>query len=626
MCGIVGIFKKTGSLSAQDILAMTDSLEHRGPDGFGYLCSEHVLDQSILRNNHQISMAGDVNFAFGHRRLAIHDLSDNGLQPMSYANRYWIVFNGEIFNYMQLRSELEVLGYHFKTNTDTEVIMAAYDAWGKDCLNKFNGMWAFVLLDLKQEEAFMARDRFGIKPLYYYQDKQVFIFASEIKAILKYSQFQAMPNLEYLKSYYASGSKEYLETTAFTGIMRFPLASYATMGIANLSDFEFCHYWSIKPNVDSGKLNEQQLVEYKQKYLECLSDAVRLRLQADVKVGSALSGGLDSSTIVALVNQQLKQEGHEGKQETFSNVYKTIADSDCDESEFIDHVAAELDVKSNQIEPSEASVLKEYAKMIYHLECPPDNSLMSSWHTFKMVGESEVSVTLDGQGADELLCGYLGYYFLYFAQVPLLEFFKLHKHVLKVPKIIKHYWAGLSLNLMSRVIGKRLTQKLWHKLGRSEKPFQPINERLLDDFGKHLVTLLHYADSTSMAFSIESRMPFMDYRLVELLYSIPAEYKLFDGWTKYLARKSAVGLLPDNIVWRKDKKGWPVPEKVWFDGALKSWMEETVLSSQFLLDNQFIDTQEEFLGLPMLKKVRLLNLAIWHQVFFGDEDKLSKTV
>ena len=301
-----------------------------------------------------------IPFAFGHRRLAILDLSEQGHQPMCYRGRYWIVYNGEVYNHIELRAELEALGYTFSSRTDTEVIMASYDAWGVDCLNRFNGEWVFVLYDSKREELFISRDRFGIKPLYYYQDDQHFIFGSEIKALLKHPAVPKEPNTKYCKLFLKEGSKEHLRETAFVGIYRFECASFLKCRIEEIfQPFKETRFWSVQPNLSDEPYDEAKAYECAERYYNLLEDAVRLRLRADVKVGSALSGGLDSSSVVYLVNRQLKTAGCEVQQETFSSVYRTPGSEYCDESHYIDEVARSLDVRSNIRLSPESKILSK---------------------------------------------------------------------------------------------------------------------------------------------------------------------------------------------------------------------------------------------------------------------------
>jgi len=600
MCGIVGIISKTKieKESTKDIIEkMNNTLIHRGPDGEGYYYGD--------------------NFVFAHRRLAIVDLSDAGKQPMEYMNRYIITYNGEIYNYIELKKELESHGYKFKSHTDTEVIMASYDFWGVDCLNKFNGMWAFVIYDKKEDKFFISRDRFGIKPLYFYKDDEIFIFASEIKAILAHPKVETRPNITFLESYLKLGCREFLRETAFENICRFDFAHYFEGGIEEIfHNFKLNRYWDIKPNLSREKFDPRKAKEYAEKYYNLLEDAVRIRLRADVKIGSALSGGLDSSSVVYIINKLLKAQKKEELQETFSSVYKSKGTEHCDESQFINIIAQKLNVKSNQIEPKEEEIPSEIEKMIWHLENPPENSLMSSWHTYKLISSTDVKVVLNGQGADEQLAGYLGYIQYYLPSLSLVDLIKESLVLLKIKDSWRYVLKGFLIGLYRIIFGDKVLNFTLKKV--LKKNFEPdLNKKLVEDIKTGLVTLLHYDDHTSMAYSIESRLPFMDYRVIEFLASVPACYKIHNGWTKYLARLAFDGKLPDEIVWRRDKMGWPIPEKTWFEGKLEKWFYDKINSCK-------ICKMLGISGIPKRfnKKVRMLILSVWEDVFMQCPRKL----
>ncbi len=595
MCGISGIISKK-RIEKDIIEPMTDTIIHRGPDGFGYYYGE--------------------KFVFGHRRLSIVDLSDAGHQPMQYLNRYVITFNGEVYNHLELRKELEKNGYVFQSHTDTEVIMASYDFWGVDCLSKFNGMWAFVIHDRLKDKYFMSRDRFGKKPFYYYKDQEKFIFGSEIKVILAHPDVESKPNLKFLDSYVQNGAKEYIKETAFENIFRFDFSSYFEGSLEDIfENFNQNKFWEIKPNLSHEKFDEEKAKEYAKQYYELLEDAVRIRLRADVKVGSALSGGLDSSSIVYLVNKLLKEQDKEELQETFSSVYKSDGTQECDESYFIDIMALKLGVHSNQIEPKEDEIPSQIEKMIWHLENPPDNSLMSSWHTFKLVASTDVKVTLDGQGADEQLGGYLPYLLNYISSLSIVDMFSQAKKCLQIPNSNKYVFVGLCLGLYRVLFGEKFLKFTIKNIFKRDFETN-LNKKLGIDTMSSLITLIHYADHASMAFSIESRMPFMDYRLVEFLASVPACYKMRDGWTKYLARLAFDGKLPDEINWRKDKMGWPIPEKKWFYGNLNRWFIENIESCKLSKKLSFKEKENKRFS----NNIKRMNLSIWEKSFLNNLD------
>lgn len=599
---------------------MTDSLIHRGPDDEGYLMGgPHEKDQELSKCDFTQC---PYSLAFGHRRLAIVDLSSQGHQPMEYRGSYWIVYNGEVYNYPELRGELEKIGYTFRSHTDTEVILASYDAWGSECLKKFNGMWVFVIYDVKNKKIFISRDRFGIKPLYYYQDGENFVFASEIKAFFRHPIIRKEPNRDYCKEYLRKGPQEHLRETAFSGINRFDNASFLECDIEEVfHPFEEKKFWHLTPNLSDEPYNEEKARIYSEHYYHLISDAVRLRLRADVKVGSALSGGFDSSSIVYLIHQHLKMNNQKEMQVTFSSVYRTPGTEYCDESYFINLIVKALDVQSHQIEPRIEDILEEHKKFIYYLDTPASNTLMSSWHTYKLTKNCGVTVTLDGQGDDEQLAGYLYYLMYYFWNLPFSRLCKEMPPFFQVPGALPFLIRGLILHVSRQIIGDKGTKSIL-QFFRKEINNRPLNQLLYEDLEQSLETLFHYADRGSMAFSIESRMPFMDYRLVEFLATVPASYKIHAGWTKFIARKAFDHRLPDSICWRKDKMGWPIPEEFWFKGKLKEDFCRRLQNGTFLpeLGVDFSKTDEKrlFKKYPFGFLMRCYVLETWHSVFWRE--------
>jgi asparagine synthase (glutamine-hydrolysing) len=597
MCGIVGIVSDIAR-NHEPLAAMCLTLGHRGPDGSGV----HV----------------EPAVSFGHRRLSILDLSDRGRQPMIYRDRYVITYNGEIYNYRELRAELSGLGHDFHTGTDTEVIMAAYDQWGTDCLARFNGMWAFAILDRAERTLFVARDRFGVKPLHFHWRRGLFAFSSEIKALLVHPSVPRQPDLAYVRNYLAHGPSEDLPETAFAGVSRLANASYIREHVDDLLARRprEHRYWTMTPNTSTEKFEPSLGARLAERYAELLQDAVALRLRADVKVGSALSGGLDSSSIVTFVNDSLRRQGAEEQQETFSCVYRTEGTQDCDESAYIEKLAATLGVKSNLIEPREADIAEQHRRMIYFLDTPPESSLMSSWHTFRRVSMTPVKVTLDGQGADEQLGGYLPHIISYLAwcQDPLREAAALRRF----DGAAGFCGLGLAASALRRSGFPQLLPATLRHFKKQVFDGTALNVALAHESLHRLTNLIHYADRTSMAFSIESRMPFLDFRLAEFLASVPAAYKVHAGYTKHLAREAMTGRLPAEIVWRKDKMGWPIPEQHWFRGNLACWVEGEIDGSEFVREFRGKQPARDLLASRAAIKhvVRLLNLAVWHRGFF----------
>jgi asparagine synthase (glutamine-hydrolysing) len=642
MCGFVGIFnlnRETHNYT-DSILHMTEEINYRGPDDEGYLFITDT-ESTIFKgdNTPNYNKTDEITYfpsqhikntdikaeiAFGFRRLSIHDLSISGHQPMSYISRYWIVFNGEIYNYPELKDELTRFGYTFKSNTDTEVIMASYDKWGKNCLNKFNGMWAFILYDIKLKILFVSRDRFGIKPLNYYIDKNVLIFSSEIKSILKFPGVNTTPNVNYLKDYLKTGGKEHIKDTAFKNIFRFNFASYVEQSFNDIKNvgIKEKEFWNLKINLSREKYDDIKAIDYANNYYKLLINSTKLRLRADVKVGSALSGGLDSSSIVYSINQLLKAENKNNRQETFSCVYLEKATNKLDESRYINEIVDFLNVASKKIEPDTDNIIKDYSRMIYAMDNPPNDSVMSGWHVYKLVAETDIKVMLDGQGADEQQGGYLKYIPNYFIDLPVSYLFPEYKLFKMIPGISKHTLKlCVLLNIFKRIFSRKAVFHLLKWLGKNYQMSYSLNEILKCDMTNNLVKLLHYGDRISMAHSIESRAPFMDYRLVEFTASIPLVYKLHGGWTKYFARLAMKNKLPDNLTWRKDKMSFPNADEYWFKDKLKEWCCSKIESSELLKKlNIGQNIRNEISVISVENLMRLLNLSIWDKVFWNKKE------
>ncbi|MEI8204181.1 MAG: asparagine synthase (glutamine-hydrolyzing) [Bacteroidota bacterium] len=633
MCGIVGIFNFNGRADVQlpHAVNMASAMKHRGPDDEGFVVFQNDYKpirffgedtpgpvreaHPALRDTQESSVPSSV-VALGHRRLSILDLSPGGHQPMcSSDSRYWIVYNGEIYNYIELRQELKVLGHHFKTESDTEVILAAYQQWGEECLPRFNGDWAIVIYDEQKNKLFVSRDRFGVKPLYYFQDEERILFSSEIKGLLAHPDVKTEANLDYLKSYLESGAKEWLKETAFTNIYRFPFAHYAKITLSPAETrWDTLRYWNMKPNLSKEPLNQERAEHYAAQYYELLKDAVRIRLRSDVPVGCALSGGLDSSSIVYIVNELSKENGCQKQVRTFSLVHTSVESQDCDESDYIYRLRDKLNLDASTGEPlpSEIPVLIDI--VLSNMESPPDSMCMAGIFTLRIAKKNKFVVTMDGQGADEQLAGYEGYIGDYLSGINGLLF---------IPESIRLLNTfGWSLPVLIYFLKVFLVKFFYRELNIIREYFQSkkrveryktLNESLANSIETSLVNLIHYADSRSMYYSIESRMPFMDYRLVEFNASVPSNYKIYKGYTKYYARLAFKDKLPLEITWRRDKMGFPMPEKYWLSIPLRDWFYSIVNKSR-LIKNISTEQIDDKMGLA--KRVRFLNVSVFEKVFF----------
>jgi asparagine synthase (glutamine-hydrolysing) len=651
MCGLLLVYTPHQPTAAGTVQAMAHTLRHRGPDGEGYVgvmpegpvvmagrdTPEAVVaalsasrQQAVPRVDAQAERSAPLWLA--HRRLAILDLSPLGHQPMADAReRYWAVYNGEVYNHLELRAELEALGHRFASHSDTEVLLAAYAQWGAQALSRFNGMWALVIYDHRRRTLFIARDRFGVKPLYVWRGPQgALMLASEIKALLAHPLVKAAPQIDECLDFVRQGPQAWREATAFEGITRFPAGHWAEVALdAPVPLLRPQAYWQ-HPQAPEGAehhtFSAARAAQHVERYRELLADAVRLRLRADVRTGTALSGGLDSSSIALLVNNALRERGATERQEVFSSVYKKAQQAGVDESAFIERVAQQLGVRSNQIEAQAADVPFEHERMVWALDTPAANTLMSSWHTFKLVAERGVVVTLDGQGADEQLAGYARYTRNRLVHQGLRSALREAWATARgMQGFAAHIGVGLAGQLLRRVLGTAGLAGLVRRLGMGSDPSLTLAQALQHDFGHNLQNLLLYADKTAMAWSVESRMPFMDYRLVEFIASVEPAYKLHGGWTKWLGRSAMQGRLPDAVVWRQDKMGWPIPEQEWFAGPLKGWLAAQLQRSEFV---QAMAAQAgvPVAGAGLAQQLRLLNLATWHRIYFEEPGRPGRVL
>jgi asparagine synthase (glutamine-hydrolysing) len=565
--------------------------------------------------------------------LSIVDLSPLGHQPMRLGEHLHVVFNGELYNHVELRGELEALGHAFESHSDTEVLLAAYNQWGARAWQRFNGMWAFVIVDSMRRKLLIARDRFGIKPLYYWAgDGGELLLASEIKALLVHPRVQARVDPEACRQFVTAGPQAWHEHTMFVGVHRFPAGHWAEVSIDAPAPPVPVPYWSA-PEVDAVALaapfDAARADKLGQEYRALLDDAVRLRMRMDVRFGTALSGGLDSSQIASRVNAELRRRGTQERQEVFSSVYRgasadsatfAVALRAADESRFIATLSERLDVRSNTVEPRWQDVPAEHERMIWALDSPPANTLMSSWHTYALVARRGVTVTLDGQGADEQLAGYLRYLrnlLIHSGTVDALRNARcIARHTQGAARAA---WVGLAAHALRRMLGRAGLAALARRTERAHDFPLTLPQMLTRDFATDLQTLLHYADQSSMAWSLESRMPFMDWRLVTFLARVPTAYLVHDGWTKWLARHAMRDELPAEVVWRRDKVGWAIPEPAWFGphGPLHDWLTRCVNDSAFATSaarEAKLDVQRS----PLPIRLRLLNLAAWHRIFFAE--------
>jgi asparagine synthase (glutamine-hydrolysing) len=558
MCGIAGIFSSNPSLvSPGRLQQMSAAIAHRGADGAAFR----------LYNNGSAGLA--------HRRLAIIDLSQAAAQPMEYAQRYHIVHNGEIYNYKELKHTLQQKGYRFSNESDTEVILAAYECYGHQCLQYFEGMFAFAIWDTKEQQLFAARDRFGEKPFFYYKDDDQFLFASEMKALWA-AGIEKQVDESMLYNYLTLGYIQHPGTPVrcfYKNIAQLPARHYLVYDLpSNLLSLH--QYWDIDARHTDHGITDDKAVD---RFRELFTQSVSNRLRSDVAVGTSLSGGLDSSAVLATVCQLTSTPVH-----TFSAVFPGFAR---DESKHINTVVHHLGVVSHEVQPSAADMLNDFEKVCYHQETPFQSSgTIAQFKVFELAKEHGVTVLLDGQGADETLAGYHKYYTGFWQELgrsnPSLQ----QQEILATRQLgidtdwgWKQQLAGRFPSLASSFL---VTSK-----SRKQKYHPDLNPAFVKEHGKShyarphidslngmlyynsflngLEELLQYADRNSMAHGREVRLPFLHHKLVEFIFSLPPSFKIRKGFTKWILRQAMQAQLPESIVWRKDKTGFETPQQQW---------------------------------------------------------------
>ena len=638
MCGIAGVINKNREpIDISLLFSIADTLSHRGPDDekFVIFNSENTK-WHVFKRNESHSFKGDLGFA--HRRLSIIDLSDLASQPMSdEKNELWIVHNGEIFNYLEIKRELIKLGYRFHTQSDTEVILNAYSEWGKDCLGKFNGMWAFVIYDLRKNIIFGARDRFGIKPFYYHSGDKYFSFASEIKALLKLPWISRESFLPAIKDYLFYSRVNTSRFTFFKEIYELEAGHFLELDLNTGFRFKISKWWDLTENLSELPRGD---IDKFEKFRDFLLSSIRLRLRSDVPVGTCLSGGLDSSSIVSLANPFLK----EGNQKTFSVVHPGFK---FDESKYVDEIAKNYNVISHKTSITGKSLLNDLENLIYaHDEPFTSTSMYAQWKVFQLAKQNGVTVTLDGQGADELLAGYPYFKMVFWSELlqklDILKFFReIFLDSRSIPESIFNFIMAFSgffshrrMIYLARAKDPQYQSKWINKNYFKEIPLphSPIkkrfnsrlNQRLYEVFAYDgLPALIRYADRNSMGHSLESRMPFLDYRIVTYLFSLSSEFKINNGLSKYILRKALRKDIPVKILERRDKIGFETPEAEWFRGEMSSWINDITQSSSIKKRgfyniknlNEIFEKHKKGLINASRPLWRVINLELWHREY-----------
>ena len=615
MCGIAGAFYREG-FDSEILLKMSRRMQHRGPDGEGFLFVEPNQVVPVAGNDttpnclngrfdwlpknaefqHQTVLGGLV-----HRRLAIISTDESGHQPMSYNNRYWISYNGEVYNYIEIRSELESLGLKFQTGSDTEVILAAYQQWGKSCLDRFNGMWSFVIYDHIEKTLFASRDRFGVKPFYYHNSAGKFLFASEYKVLLASGEISRKLNEKAVFDYFVFSEIEYESQGFFEEILELDPGHFLTYDLKS-EQIEVARYYSL-PFVDESQTVKYSTGELIEITRQKLLDATRLRLRADVEVGSCLSGGLDSSAIVGMM-RHLLPENH--PLHVFTAVFPG---KESDESSWAQQMGDFAGAISHEVAPNAEMLLESLDELSFALDIPIwSTSTFAQFSVMKLVRDKGLKVVLDGQGGDELFGGYAPHLYFFWKGLQASDrknemrafgknaqkfkwrqWFR-YEGVFKTgsfvsSEIYRRYFPGLDL------LNKDFYYRHQTRFKKNEsKQWVDLNSRLAWEMDNStLKAYLRCEDRCSMWHSVESRTPFSDdHVLAEWSFSLPGKLKISNNTGKVLLREAAKPFMPTAIYNRRDKKGYSTPNNEWIRKIAPDVM--SIFEQSDI--NQFIDVKK----------------------------------
>jgi asparagine synthase (glutamine-hydrolysing) len=578
MCGILGILPKSESKKFERALT---TLEHRGPDGSGVW---HDTEGGI---------------SLGHRRLSILDTSELGQQPMHFG-RFVITYNGEIYNFVEIRKELEGLKYRFQSQSDTEVILAAYQEWGTDCLLKFNGMWSLAIWDKTEKRLFLSRDRFGKKPLFYAFDGDSFVFASEMKAIMPFlKERKASKDFKWCSQniHVYEGTDKCL----IDGIHRFPAGHYAFLNLNDIKEkrLSLTRYWNLLEHLVEAPPQYKDQVE---QFRELFIDACRIRMRADVPIGTSLSGGMDSSAVTCAMAEVGRRGALQREQKDWQHAFVAVfPNTEIDERYYAEKVVEHTHIKGTYVEIDAAEGVSKLENYLYLFEELYPTPPVAMIETYKKVRENGVVVTLDGHGADELLAGYA--FDLY------ETFFDMKFDANRMKEIVatrldsrgetvsgSENWrlTKEAARFMTRVVGNNVLQNVNHipflkdkfrlplRRYKKKKQLGHFNSLLLDTVEHTILPLmLRNYDRFAMAASVENRMPFLDHRVVSFLLSLPWESKIRGGFTKAILRDAMSPYMPDEVTWRKHKIGYSSPLNEWMRGAWKPYIMDSIHSTAF---------------------------------------------
>ena len=657
MCGIAGIFDPVGHADLGRMNRMAALLRHRGPDDEGMVLCDPASGATLTLGGGDTPadvFASPLSYAPGrssgdargarwsvallHRRLSIVDLSPSGHQPMCDASgALWLTYNGEVYNFVELRQELEALGQSFVSTSDSEVILAAYRHWGPDCVRRFNGMFALAIWDANRRQLFCARDRLGVKPLYYQYDGRRFVFASEPRALVLTQPHRIRPRLEAIHDLVALDWVDHETGTFFEGLWQLPAGHWLTVGDRGLA---LHRWWTLDPQARAHGTDEDWTREFEALF----TDAVRLRLRADVEVGSCLSGGLDSSAVVTTAARALERPIH-----AFSCAYDE--GPAFDERPWVRAVAEASGAESHLVVPDGHDFWSTFDRL-HELQAEPTAGpgLYSQWKVMELAHRHGLKVLLDGQGGDETLAGYFRYLpirlrdlvaggrFIAAAQLfgPVAE----RLGGTTALALAMEPWLPASLieplrrrfgQGKDRVLGAPL-RAMSRKAPRAPHLFgSALRDQLaFDTLQRLLPSLLRYEDRNSMAFSIETRLPFLDYRLVEFAFSLPDERKLAGDTTKAILRTALADRIPKRVLERRDKMGFETPTDVWLRerwsgevrrrlsaaGPLAEWLDRGAVMDQ--LDRYFEGRRP--IGLQVW---RWLSLESWSRRYVAADPRVT---
>ncbi|MBG53924.1 MAG: asparagine synthase (glutamine-hydrolyzing) [Parvibaculaceae bacterium] len=628
MCGIAGILaSQPASLSM--IGPMTRAQAHRGPDGEGFA---FIGPDGHAHISTQADHAHPSQIALGHRRLAILDTSDAGLQPMASADGdHVICYNGEVYNYIELRDELSALGHIFRTGTDTEVVLAAYREWNVDAFARFNGMWALAIWDRCRQVLVLSRDRFGVKPLHVAHENGTLFFSSEIKGLLA-AGIRRTLNRARAADFLRWGIVNHTHETFYDSINAFPPGHYAVVRPSEPHTVTPVAFW--QPPSDA-KLASRQISshEAEAEFRRLFDSSVSLRLRSDVPVGACLSGGLDSSSIVCHASRLLPS-GH--RLATFTSASDNPA---FDERAWSDLVNEQCQAEPHTVIPTADGFSNDFDALLQTQDEPfPSASIYAQYLLMRSAHEAHIPVLLDGQGADEALCGYRKY-----IVYSLMEAYQNanwlnllaglgwwvaqgDKGLLNLSEGVRYlpaFLRGGQADPMAGMVAPRFKEEWDASQPASKLTTYRSSERQIDDILRFSVPpLLRYEDRNSMAWSIESRVPFLDYRLVEFLLELPTSLKINRSQTKALMRRALRGDVPDKILDRRDKMGFVTPQHSWMQGPLKDRFRHAFLSDTFSIGELISGTKASDLlsaegywaGVSMNAAFRIFTLNRWVQL------------